>query len=403
MTARSRSRRQTLALGGGLTLALAGLRLSAANAEGGVVPQGGVLPQGDAYAPWRQWDDPSLRARPLALVAAGVLAANPHDTQPWLFRIRDDTIDVLADLARNLGTMDAYVREMHLGLGCAIENMAIAAGSNGYDAEVLPIEGSLADVAARRDPVVAASIRLTRRPPTPPDDLYRAIALRHTNRYAYEPGTALPADWLAVARQTATENGARLILFDAGEDRRAFDAAVVEATETIIADKTMIADSDRWFRSSRAEIEAHRDGPTLDAAGLSFFTLTFARLFPVSPETSHAAWLKQTRDVQLASAPVAGLIAVRDRYDRKATIAAGRVWQRLHLSATARGLAMQPLNQPIEMIDRQRQAGQGDQWAKRIANLTGDDWQATFSFRAGYSSHAAPPSPRRKLADVLLA
>ncbi len=393
---RSRSRRQALALGGGLPLALAGLSLSPADAEGG------VLPEGDAYAPWRLWDDPGIRATPLALVAAGVLAANPHDTQPWLFRVRDNTIDVLADLGRNLGTMDAYVREMHLGLGCAIENMAIASGPNGYNAEVVPVEGSLADLAARRGPVVAASIRLTRRAPAPPDYLYRAIALRHTNRYAYDPGAALPADWLEVARQTAAEAGARLILFGAGEDRRAFDAAVIEATENIIADKTMIADSDRWFRSSRAEIEAHRDGPTLDAAGLSFFTLTFARLFPVSPETSHAAWLRQTRDVQLASAPVTGLIAVRDRYDRKAAIAAGRVWQRLHLSATARGLAMQPLNQPIEMIDRERQAGQGDQWAKRIASLTGDDWQATFSFRAGYSSHAAPPSPRRKLADVLL-
>ena len=395
MTARSPSRRQTIALGGAMTFALASLRVSAANGEGR------ALPEGDAYAPWRLWDDPSLRATPLALVAAGVLAANPHDTQPWLFRVRDDTIDVLADLARNLGAMDAYVREMHLGLGCAIENMAIAAGPNGYDAEVLPVEGSLADLLDRRGPVVAASIRLRGRAPIAHDDLYRAIALRHTNRYAYEPGARIPADWLALARQTAADNGARLVLFEAGEDRRAFDAAVVEATEAIIADKTMIADSDRWFRSSRAEIETHRDGPTLDAAGLSLFVLTLARLFPVSPETSHAAWLKQTRDIQLASAPVTGLIAVRDRYDRKATIAAGRVWQRLHLSATARGLAMQPLNQPIEMIDRERQTGQGDQWAKRVANLTGDDWQATFSFRAGYASHAAPPSPRRKLADVL--
>jgi hypothetical protein len=104
----------------------------------------------------------------------------------------------------------------------------------------------------------------------------------------------------------------------------------------------------------------------------------------------------------LASAPLTGLIAVSDRYDRKATLAAGRVWQRLHLSATARGLAMQPLNQPIEMIDRERQTGQGDQWAKRIARLTGDEWQATFSFRAGFASRAAPPSPRRRLKDVVL-
>ena len=99
------------------------------------------------------------------------------------------------------------------------------------------------------------------------------------------------------------EQGASVILFDESEDRRAFDAAVVEATQAIIDDKIMIADSDRWFRSSPAEIEAHRDRPTLDAAGLSFFALTYARLFSVSPETSHAAWLRNTRDVQLASAP----------------------------------------------------------------------------------------------------
>ena len=69
--------------------------------------------RGDAYAPWGLWNDPSLRGAPLALVAAAVLAANPHDTQPWLFRISDDAIEVLADLSRNLGAMDAFVREMN--------------------------------------------------------------------------------------------------------------------------------------------------------------------------------------------------------------------------------------------------------------------------------------------------
>ena len=396
MNARSHSRRQTLALGGAATLALVGGRLRTANAEGQ------VLPQGEAYAPWGLWNDPNVRGAPLALVAAAVLAANPHDTQPWLFRIGDDTIEVLADLSRNLGAMDAYLREMHLGLGCAIENMQIAAGPNGYDAEVAVVEGSLANLTERRGPISAASVRLKKRAPTAPDDFYRAIALRHTNRYAYERNKAVPADWLEFLRQAGADQGARVILFDEGEDRHAFDAAVVEATEAIIDDKTMIADSDRWFRSSPAEIETHRDGPTLDAAGLSFFALTYARLFSVSPETSHVAWLNNTRDVQLASAPLTGLIAVGDRYDRKAALAAGRIWQKLHLSATARGLAMQPLNQPIEMIDRERQTGSDDQWAKRLARLTGDEWQATFSFRAGFASRPAPPSPRRRLKDVVL-
>ncbi len=237
-----------------------------------------------------------------------------------------------------------------------------------------------------------------------PRPLRRDCVVRRGSRASpqYERAKPVPADWLEFSRQAGSDEGALVILFDEGEDRRAFDAAVVDATQAIIDDKIMISDSDRWFRSSRAEIEAHRDGPTLDAAGLSFFALTYTRLFSVSPETSHAAWLNQTRDVQLASAPLTGLIAVGDRYDRKATLAAGRVWQKLHLSATTRGLAMQPLNQPIEMIDRERQTGQGHQWAKRIARLTGDEWQATFSFRAGFASRPAPPSPRRRLKDVVL-
>ncbi len=60
-------------------------------------------------------------------------------------------------------------------------------------------------------------------------------------------------------------------------------------------------------------------------------------------------------------------------------------------------MAMQPLNQPIEMIDRERQAGLGAAWAARVARLTGDDWQATFSFRAGFAlgngAGKPPPTP----------
>ena len=211
-------------------------------------------------------------------------------------RFSDDAIEVLADLSRNLGAIDAFVRETRLGLGCAIENMLVAARPNGYDAEVAAVEGSLANFTERRSPVAAASVRLKKRAPSAADGLYDAIALRHTNRYAYERSKAVPADWREFLRRTGDGQGARVILFHEGEDWRAFGAAVVEAAQTIIDDKTMIADSDRWFRSPPAENEAYHDGPTLDAAGLSFFALTYARLFSVSPETSHSARLRNTPD-----------------------------------------------------------------------------------------------------------
>jgi hypothetical protein len=396
MTAFKWSRRGALVCGGGAILLA-----STGGALRVVAAAGRPAADDDAYAPWRLWDDPAIAGTPLALVAAGVLAANPHDTQPWLFAVGADAIEIFADRSRGLGAMDAYRREMQLGLGCAIENMIVAAGPNGFAAAATASPGSLSALDEGEAPVHAATLRLTRRESTAPDPLYRAIPLRHTNRYAYERGRAPPQDWRDFAASADFGVDVRVFLIADGEPRRLFNAAVVEGTQAIIADRTMIADSDRWFRSSSAEIDAHRDGPTLEAAGLPFLTLTFARFFPVSTETSHRAWLGQTRDVQLASAPLVGLIAVRDRADRASAIAAGRAWQRLHLRATAQGLAMQPLNQPIEMIDRERRAGRGGDWAARMARLTGEDWQATFSFRAGFASQAAPASPRRRLKDVL--
>ncbi len=226
MTAFASNRRDILRAGGAtLFLALAGGRLRAADSAGR------PLPEGDAYAPWTLWNDPSIRNTPLALVAAGVIAANPHDTQPWLFAVSDDTIEIFADTSRNLGAMDACIREMHLGLGCAIENMLTAAGANGYAAELETAPGSLIDLNERSRPVLAARLRLRRIAEAAPDPRYAAIPLRHTNRYAYDPARAPTADWRDFARALGADGEVKLSLFDAGSpQRRLFDAAVVEAT-----------------------------------------------------------------------------------------------------------------------------------------------------------------------------
>jgi hypothetical protein len=299
--------------------------------------------------------------------------------------------------------MDALLREMHLGLGCAIQNMLLAAPANGYSVELETVPGSLLALTARQGLVPAATLHLSRTEMRAPDALWRAIPERHTNRYGYDRAKSLPAHWREFAAHADIGDDVRVFLFSDGPQRAGFDALVVDATEALIGDPQMARDNTRWERSAQADIEAHRDGVTMDTAGLSPFMLFVSKLIPVSSDMSNSAWLAQTRDTHLPTAPLVGLIAVKDRYDRESMIAAGRTWQRLHLSATVEGIAMQPLNQPIEMVDRERQRGPGRDWDRRVAQLTGPDWQATFSFRAGYSDHAAPPSPRRALKDVVRA
>lgn len=377
-------------------------------AAGGVVwrayDQGVFAPgTGAAYEPWTDWRNDATPG-PLTLVRAGILAANPHNTQPWLFQVGTRRIELFADTRRNLGAFDPYLREMHIGLGCALENMTRTARVLGYDVAVTLHPGSLVPSAATPRPQPVATLELAAARPRP-DPLVDAIPRRHTDRGAYAaarpvPGEMLEAMWAAFRDDTDV----RLFLFSAPGERKQFGDLVVSATEAIIADPAMVAASDRWFRHRWLDVQRRRDGLTLDAAALGPVVTVMGKLMPAaSAETSHRYWRDATRDVQVPTTALFGLIAVRDLYDRPQALRAGQRWQRLHLMGATGGLAMQPINQPIEMVDRERELEKPPRAAAALAALTGETgWKPTFAFRAGLPTRPAGPSPRRSVDAVVL-
>jgi hypothetical protein len=127
-----------------------------------------------------------------------------------------------------------------------------------------------------------------------------------------------------------------------------------------------------------------------------------ATLFPPPASLSNRSWLSDTEHVHVATAPLLGMIAVADLYDRASAIEAGRLWQRLHLIATASGLAAQPLNQLAERVDREAELRMLPTTAEALASIIGTDaLRPTFLFRMGYPRRQPPHSPRRPLTDVL--
>src|SRR5216683_5000593 len=56
----------------------------------------------------------------------------PHNTQPWLFKIEDDTIELYADRACALPVVDPDDRELTISCGAALLNLRIALRHFGY-------------------------------------------------------------------------------------------------------------------------------------------------------------------------------------------------------------------------------------------------------------------------------
>ena len=384
-------RRRALKIAGGAALVGAGA-LAWRAFDQGVFSAG----TGAAYEPWSNWD-----ARPptglLHLVHAAILAANPHNSQPWMFKVTDDTIDVYADTRRNIGAIDPDLREMTTGIGCALENLLIAAAHVGYATNVtlLPEAGN---------PAHAAHIRLVSATPAPAS-LYDTIPRRHTNRGPYDTARPISPEVLAQCSALGADlPDVRVLWFSTQEERQRIGDMIVAATEAIVADREQSADSAKWFRTSWQQLQSMRDGITLDAQSLPPLINAAAKILPpLGPESADKAWLRATRERHVATAAAFGLIAVPNARDNSMRIRGGRLWQRMHLWATTKGLAMQPLNQMSERADRERQLGIEPRFGNALKELVGDaGMQALMPFRVGYPTVEARPSPRRDLQSVLV-
>ena len=69
-----------------------------------------------------------------------MLAPSSHNTQPWKFRIESNRIDLFMDEERWLKVCDGDQRELHISLGCCLENLLVAADhfGLGHQVEYLP-------------------------------------------------------------------------------------------------------------------------------------------------------------------------------------------------------------------------------------------------------------------------
>jgi len=359
--------------------------------------------EGPAFEPWKDWQE--TKDGPLALVRAAILAASPHNTQPWLFKVTDSSIDLYLDCRRYPGALDPYLREEHIGMGCALENLMLAAPANGYAASATLLPGKLTPSAAYPEHELVAQVALAPGQKQP-SELYDAIPYRHTNRNAYHLNP-VPPDFVEEIRQLASdETDVKVFVFTTDEDRNRIVDMISKANDIVYADPQVQLGSERWVRTEWSDVQKFRDGLILDEFGQSPLTVAGVKFMPPQGlrfALKHSLLPKFSYKDLLRATPLFGAIAVRDRYDREQCLRAGRNWQRIHLLTTARHLAGRPVNEAVELVDHQRSLNQEPQAMADLSALIGENrWQPTFMFRLGYPVRQVAPSPRRPVNDVLL-
>ncbi|WP_413380965.1 hypothetical protein [Alkalihalobacillus sp. 1P02AB] len=352
--------------------------------------------KGPAYEPWNISKE-NLKTGVLALVNDAILASNPHNTQPWLFKVTDSFIEIYADESRNIGTIDPLRREMFIGLGCAIENLMLSAYANGYQPQLVYTPNSL-------DPYCIARIDLEqgRKYDSP---LYKAIPLRHTHRGEYDTNHLISQTiFTEVENLIVDEKKVKISWFSSTEEKQMLGNLIVKATEAIIADKEMSADTNKWFKENWKDIQEERDGITLDAQGGSFLIRALGKILPpLSHKKNDQFWLSATKDTHTATAAAYGLLSVKDASDNVQRARAGRAWQRIHLYGASLGIGMQPLSQLNEMVDREKSLNAPELFGAKLKEITEDpSWNGLLIFRCGYPLKETHLSPRRSIREVTL-
>lgn len=304
-------------------------------------------------------------------VRYAILAPSSHNTEPWQFRVQDNRIDVLLDFSRWLKVADDDQRELHISVGCALENLLVAAEhfGLGHDSVLLP------DADA---PSLAAKVNFSEqgqpsshRPPV----LFDMIPVRHTNHQRYED-RAIPDEVVQQLRGVCVEGGLHLHLTAEPEIRRKVDDLVVRGDAIEFADPAFREELAYWIGQG--------------VFGTGWLMSRIGKL-AVSYIDMGRSQARKDSDI-LMSSPILGLIS-SEQDDRQSQLRVGQAYQRLSLLAASHGIWCQPMSQIVQLPDLKAE----------VASLIPESGLVPqHPFRMGYAPAEKQHTPRRPVDEVLV-
>lgn len=305
------------------------------------------------------------------LVRYAILAPSSHNTEPWQFRVREYQIDVLLDFSRWLKVADDDQRELHISVGCALENLLVAAEhfGLGHDSVLLPDTD---------DPSLAARVTFHEARQTSahrPASMFDMILVRHTNHQRYED-RAIPDEVLRQLQGVCVEEDIHLHLTADPEIKRKVDELVVRGDAIEFADPAFREELAYWIGQG--------------VFGTGWLMSKIGKLAVTYIDLGKSQGQKDS-DI-LMSSPILGLISSKQD-DRQSQLRVGQVYQRLSLLAASHGIWCQPMSQIVQVPELKAEVALLISESKLVPQ---------HPFRMGYALAEKHHTPRRPVDEVLV-
>lgn len=315
-----------------------------------------------------------------SLVEYGVKAPSGHNTQPWLFSIGNDEIRIYPDFSRALPVVDSDNHALYISLGCAVENIVLAATKYKLRSVVTIEKGNDKDWVIVISFVPDESIQK--------DELVNYIEKRQSTRNKYNDKQVPAGDLKKLRDSIADFQGVEMETLTGQEENNKLEPLIIEGSTLQFQNKEFVDELIRWIRFTDSNAKEKADGLWSKCMGLPniprFLGIAVMKYF-TSAKSEAKRWRK------LIDATAGFALFTVDTNDVKHWVELGRAFQRFGLTATELGISHAHVNMPCEEPEVRN---------KLSVQFDLDSRHPLLLIRFGYSEKM-PYSLRRDVKEVI--
>jgi hypothetical protein len=314
----------------------------------------------------------------LRLISEAAKAPSGHNTQPWKFIIKDDTINICPDYTRALPVVDRDNHALFISLGCALENLIVAAENYGFGASFEIISDN--DTPFIRVTLSVSSLHRE-------ESLMQYIPLRQVTRGAYSNRKVSEAELLSLKEEIALP-GTEVRYIISPEEIESLTPFIIEGSDLQFTNKKFVEELAKWIRFNKRDAERSRDGiwgATMNMPSIPRWMGSFIMKRLVTATSESKRWRK------LISASAGFAMFMVEKDDVEHWIALGRSFQRFGLITTKMEIKHAHVNMPCEEVTVRR---------KLAAMFCGNNITPLLLVRFGYGD-TTPYSFRRGIPDIV--